>query len=70
MKVIGYFLVFIGVACLLFAAFYQMALVYEKFGFILTGDTQIFIPHWSAYFYLGIIPFVAGIAINKKEDYR
>jgi len=49
----------IGILLIGFASIYQMVLMYEKFGFIISGDSlSILIPHWSALFYIPGVIFV------------
>lgn len=48
----------IGLALIITATVFQSVLSYEKFGAIITKN--IFIPHWSAWFYLGGLPLGVG----------
>ena len=55
------FLTLIGIVCVIIAIVWQQILIYQKYGFLFGSDGfSIFIPHWSAWFYLGIIPFLIG----------
>ena len=59
--VLGIALFIIGIGCIITATVCQQILIYQKFGVIFGGDNfTIFIPHWSAWFYLGIIPTFLG----------
>lgn len=55
----------IGAAAVIYAQVMQCILSYHKFGVIISE--HIFIPHWSAWFYFGIIP-TAVAAIMMKLD--
>ena len=69
-RVLGFILLIVGIACVLFASIYQMVLVYRMFGFIVGGDVTFFIPHWSALFYLGIVPFIWGYLLIQEYHIR
>jgi len=58
----GVLLLLIGIGCILYAGIMQMVLCYQKFGVIISSE-HFFIPHWSAWFYFGIIPFATGNVI-------
>lgn len=59
--VLGIVFLVIGIACIIMATVWQQILIYQKFGVIFGGDNfTIFIPHWSAWFYLGVIPVFLG----------
>lgn len=61
---IGLIIFFLGLGCILCGAIWQQVLCYQKFGVIFK---EIFIPHWSAFFYLGVIPMIAGwIIVNEN----
>lgn len=54
---LGIALVIIGVACVTFALIMQTVVSVEKFGFAIDS---IFVPHWSAWFFMGVFPLFAG----------
>ena len=47
-----------GFGCVVYAGVMQMILCYQKFGAIITEN--LFIPHWSAWFYFGAVPMITG----------
>lgn len=55
--IIGIILTLIGIAMLFTAIIWQQILIYHKFGMIFEG---IFIPHYSAWLYTGVIPLAIG----------
>lgn len=55
--------IIIGTASVLFATIYQSILCYQRFGIIISEN--LFMPHWSAWFYLGGIPLVIGGTMVK-----
>lgn len=60
MKKLVFFVVILAIAgtcCVLYATIMQCVLCYEKFGVIFNSD-DFFIPHKSAWFYLGGIGLV------------
>ena len=61
---IGIVLCLLGIGCLIFAAVWQQVLCYQMFGFIFK---ELIIPHWSAWFYLGIIPLCVGYAVAVTD---
>lgn len=63
LNILGWIITIISACCVIFAFIYQMVLIVEKFGFIIGGDINIFIPHWSALFYLGAITIFLGLFI-------
>ena len=44
----------IAILCVIFASVNQAILMYERYGVIFKSGTM-FIPHWSAWFFLGAI---------------
>jgi hypothetical protein len=62
--VIGVILLLIGLGCVVVGAIWQQILCYEMFGAIFE---KVFIPHWSALFYLGAIPMVVGSLMSGIE---
>lgn len=56
---IGIILVILGLGCVVTAIVWQQVLCYQMFGVVFNTD-NMFIPHWSALFYLGIIPVIIG----------
>lgn len=56
-RVIGFILIILGLACCLVAFICQQVICYQTFGAIFE---QVFIPHWSAWFYLGAVPLTSG----------
>lgn len=55
--VIGVILLLIGLGCIVAGAIWQQILCYEMFGAIFE---EVFIPHWSALLFLGVVPMVVG----------
>ena len=53
----GIILCFLGLGCVCCAVVWQLVLCYQMFGAVFQ---KVFIPHWSAFFYLGIIPLCIG----------
>ena len=53
----------VGIGCILTAAIWQQVLCYQTFGVIFD---KVFIPHWSALFYLGVIPLLAAWGLSIK----
>ncbi len=70
LEIISIIILIVSTILVLYAGINQMILIYQKFGFILGGETAIFIPHWTAWFYLGalgyIIPEILNMICNKK----
>ena len=62
--VIGVILLLIGLGCVVAGAIWQQVLCYQMFGVIFQ---KVFIPHWSAWFYLGIIPLCIGWAMANMD---
>lgn len=60
---LGCALVIFGLICIVIAIVWQQVLCFQKFGVIFD---EIFIPHWSAFFYLGVIPGAIGYFIAKE----
>lgn len=63
-EIIGAILLLFGMICLAIGGILQQVLCYQMFGAIFK---QIFIPHWSALFYLGIIPMAIGSIMSGIE---
>ena len=62
--IIGATLIFAGLASIITAVIWQQILIYQKYRVLFGGDGfNIFIPHWSAWSYLGIIPLIVGYLI-------
>lgn len=62
--IIGATLIFVGLASIITAVIWQQILIYQKYGVLFDGDGfNIFIPHWSTCYYLGIIPLLVGYLI-------
>ena len=61
---IGIILCFIGLGCVGCAVVLQQVLCYQMFGVVFQ---KVFIPHWSAWLYLGIIPFCAGWVMANMD---
>lgn len=53
----------IGIGCILTAVIWQQVLCYQTFGVIFD---EVFIPHWSALFYLGVIPLFVAWGLSIK----
>lgn len=64
--VLGVSLLLIGISCILYAEIMQMVLCYQKFGAIITEN--LFIPHWSAWFYFGAVPMITGYVMLYLGD--
>ena len=63
-KILGAILILIGLASVITAIVWQQILIFQKYGVLFGGDGfSIFIPHWSALLYLGIIPLFIGYLI-------
>lgn len=60
---IGIVLELLGIACIIYAVVWQQVLCFQMFGVIFE---KVFIPHWSALFYLGVIPLGAGFAMTNS----
>ena len=59
--ILGVILALVGIACVVAAIIWQQVLCYQKFGVIFGGDNfTIFIPHPSAFLYVGIVPMLIG----------
>lgn len=59
---IGLIIFFLGICCIICGAVWQQVLCYQTFGVIFE---KVFTPHWSALFYLGVIPMIIGwIMVN------
>ena len=61
---IGIILCFIGLGCVGCAVVWQQVLCYQMFGVVFQ---KVFIPHWSALLYLGIIPLCIGWAMANMD---
>ena len=53
-----------GLGCVGCAVVWQQVLCYQMFGVVFQ---KVFIPHWSALFYLGIIPLCIGWAMANMD---
>lgn len=62
--VIGVILLLIGLGCVVAGAIWQQVLCYQMFGVIFQ---KVFIPHWSAWLYLGAIPMMVGSLMSGIE---
>ena len=58
--IIGIILCLIGLSSIICAVVWQQTLCYQMFGVVFE---KVFIPHWSALFYLGIVPLCVGWAM-------
>jgi hypothetical protein len=58
--IIGIILCLIGLGSIICAGVFQQVLCYQMFGVVFE---KMFIPHWSALFYLGIVPLCVGWAM-------
>lgn len=59
-------LLVLGIASIVFASVYQCTLAYDKFGAIIMKN--LFIPHWSAWFFLvGIVLTSIGWLFIQTE---
>lgn len=61
---IGALLTLIGMGCAVCAIVWQQILCYQTFGVVFE---KVFIPHWSAWFYLGIIPVAIGSVMMNSD---
>lgn len=61
---VGFALVVLGVISIIIAVIWQQVLCFQQFGVIFD---EVFIPHWSALFYLGVIPIGIGYFIAKEK---
>ena len=61
---IGIILCLLGLVCVGCAVVWQQVLCYQMFGVVFQ---KVFIPHWSALFYLGIIPLCAGLVMANMD---
>ena len=62
--VIGVILLLIGLGCVVAGAIWQQVLCYQMFGAIFE---KVFIPHYSAWLYLGAIPMIVGSLMSGIE---
>ena len=62
--VIGVVLLLIGLGCVVAGAIWQQVLCYQMFGAIFE---KVFIPHYSAWLYLGAIPMIVGSLMSGIE---
>jgi len=62
MVVLGWILLFVGFGCVLFAVIEQQIVCYQMFGAVFK---QVFIPHWSAWFYFGTVPMFVGYVMLR-----
>ncbi len=60
----GFSLAMLGLISIVVAIVWQQVLCFQRFGVIFD---EIFIPHWSALFYLGAIPALIGYFIAKND---
>ena len=61
---IGIILCLLGLGCVGSAVVWQQVLCYQMFGVVFQ---KVFIPHWSALLYLGIIPLCIGWAMANMD---
>ena len=61
---IGIILCLLGLGCVVCALVWQQVLCYQMFGVVFQ---EVFIPHWSAWLYLGIIPFCSGWVMANMD---
>lgn len=61
---IGVILLLFGLCCVATAVIWQQVLCYQIFGAIFSN---IFIPHYSAWLYLGGIPMIIGSLMSGIE---
>ena len=61
---IGIILCLLGLGCVGCAVVWQQVLCYQMFGAIFE---KVFIPHWSALLYLGVIPMIVGSLMSGIE---
>ena len=64
MKIIGYILTILGLGCLLTAVIFQQIICYTVFGALFVCA---FFPHWTAFLFLGVIPFLIGIITIRRD---
>lgn len=62
--VVGVILLLIGICCVVAGAIWQQILCYQMFGAMFEN---VFIPHWSALLYLGVIPMIVGNLMSGIE---
>lgn len=62
--VVGVILLLIGTCCVVAGGIWQQILCYQMFGAIFE---KVFIPHWSALLYLGVIPMMVGSLMSGIE---
>lgn len=62
--VVGVILLLIGICCMVAGGIWQQILCYQMFGAIFE---KVFIPHWSALLYLGVIPTIVGSLMSGIE---
>ena len=60
----GFALAMLGVVSIIIAVIWQQVLCFQQFGVIFD---EVFILHWSALFYLGVIPIRIGYFIAKEN---
>lgn len=60
----GIALIMLGLASFIIAIVWQQVLCFQRFGAIFD---EVFIPHWSAFFYLGFIPMGIGYVLANDE---
>ena len=56
------FLIVFSTGCVLYASVMQWILCYQMYGVIITSDS-IFIPHESAWFFLGVLGYYPAIKL-------
>ena len=61
---IGLIIFFLVLGCIICGAVWQQVLCYQMFGVVFQ---KVFIPHWSAWLYLGIIPFCSGWVMANMD---
>lgn len=61
---IGIILCLLGLGFIICAVIWQQVLCYQMFGVVFK---QVFIPHWSAWLYLGVIPSCIGWVIANID---
>ena len=59
----GLILCILSILLILFAFIGQQIVIYQQLGIILFGE--MLIPHWTAWFYLGVIPGIIGYFILR-----
>ena len=62
--VIGVILLLIGLGCVVAGVIWQQVLCYQMFGVVFQ---EVFIPHYSAWLYLGVIPMIVGSLMSGIE---